>query len=338
MSFEPGPRNLITDVEGLRVGNASDNHVKSGVTVLLCDEPAIASAQVLGGSPGTRETDLLEPHNMVETIHAITLSGGSAFGLDAASGVQAYLREHGMGLPLRGQVIPIVPAAILLDLFNGGDKNWGAYPPYRELGYEAASRAELNFEIGTAGAGTGGLTATVKGGLGSASARLANGSFVGALAATNPRGSPLVGKTRQFWAAPFEKGKEFGGLGFPSPLPDGADNIIPKYPEDPEASQNTTLAVVATDLTLTKSQAKTLAIAAHDGFARAIWPVHLPVDGDIVFALSTGTRKRKPDLNEFVALCSGAAAVMARAIARGIHAARPAENDLKPTWSLLPGK
>src|SRR5262245_52698484 len=141
MTFRAGPRNLITDVAGLTVGNAEDSRVKTGVTAVLCEEPVVAAVQVLGGAPGTRETDLLEPHNSVETVNALVLSGGSAFGLDAASGVQAALRERGIGFQVRNVRIPIVPSAILNDTDNGGDKRWARYPPYRELGYEAAETA-----------------------------------------------------------------------------------------------------------------------------------------------------------------------------------------------------
>ena len=189
LMFDTGPRNLITDVAGLRVGNAADGRLKSGVTVVLCDEPAVAGVQVLGGAPGTRETDLLEPHDTVDAVNAVVLSGGSAFGLDAASGVQAGLRELGVGFAVRGDRIPIVPAAILFDLQNGGRKDWGRYPPYRELGYEALQAVSADFEIGTAGAGTGALTAGLKGGLGSASTVLPDGITVGALVAVNAAGS-----------------------------------------------------------------------------------------------------------------------------------------------------
>ncbi|RVD38592.1 peptidase T4, partial [Mesorhizobium sp. M8A.F.Ca.ET.023.02.2.1] len=227
--FRTGPRNLISDVAGLRVGNASDARLKSGVTTVLCDEPAVAGVQILGGAPGTRETDLLEPHNSVETIHAVVLSGGSAFGLDAASGVQAALRERGIGLEVGGFRVPIVPAAILFDLRNGGDKDWGRYPPYRDLGYESVQAAAADFLLGTAGAGTGALTSGLKGGLGSASTLLDNGITIGARAAVNPPGSVPVGRTRHFWAAPFEIGDEFGGLGYPSPMPEDAKRILLKY-------------------------------------------------------------------------------------------------------------
>ncbi|TPO08088.1 P1 family peptidase, partial [Mesorhizobium sp. CU2] len=289
--FRSGPRNLITDVAGLRVGNAEDHRLKSGVTVVLCDEPAVAGVQVLGGAPGTRETDLLEPQNSIAAIHAVVLSGGSAFGLDAASGVQAALREKNIGVEVGGFRVPIVPAAILFDLRNGGDKDWGRYPPYRELGYEAVQAASVDFSIGTAGAGTGALTSGLKGGLGSASTVLDSGVTIGTLAAVNPTGSVTVGRSRHFWAAPFEIDGEFGGLGHPEALPEDARKILLKYRDRRVGGQaegsSTTIAVVATDAVLTKAAAKRLAIAAHDGFARAIWPTHTPADGDLVFALAT---------------------------------------------------
>ncbi|WP_137930012.1 P1 family peptidase [Mesorhizobium comanense] len=336
--FRTGPRNLITDVAGLRVGNASDARLKSGVTAVLCDEATVAGVQILGGAPGTRETDLLEPHNSVEAIHAVVLSGGSAFGLDAASGVQAALRERGIGFEVGGFRVPIVPAAILFDLRNGGTKDWGLYPPYRDLGYEAAQAASADFQIGTAGAGTGALTAGLKGGLGSASTRLDNGVTIGALAAVNPTGSVTVGRTRHFWAAPFEIGNEFGGLGYPSPMPDDAKRILLKY-RDKQASMqmenggNTTIAVIATDAVLTKAAAKRLAMSAHDGFVRAIWPTHTPADGDLVFALATGSSGITLEADAAIDLFAAAGATMARAISRGVHAATPSENDLFPVWS-----
>ncbi len=330
--FRTGPRNLITDVAGLRVGNASDHRLKSGVTAVICDEPAVAGFQVLGGAPGTRETDLLEPHNLVETVNAIVLSGGSAFGLDAASGAQAALREAGTGFEVRGLRIPVIPAAILFDLANGGDKDWGRYPPYRELGYEAATTAATDFEIGTAGAGTGALTSGLKGGLGSASTVLDNGITIGALAAVNAIGSVTVGRTRHFWAAPFEISDEFGALGYPSPMPDDARKILLKF-RDKAVGANTTIAVIATDAVLTKPAAKRLAMAAHDGFARAIWPTHTPADGDIVFSLATGGSGRELSGDEAIDLFAASGATMARAIARGVFLAKTAPNDPFPAWS-----
>lgn len=333
MMLKAGPLNLITDVAGLRVGNAADGKAKSGVTVVLCDTPATAAVQVLGGAPGTRETDLLEAHNTVETVNAVVLSGGSAFGLDAASGVQAALREKGIGFAIRDQVIPIVPAAILFDMLNGGDKDWGRYPPYRELGYDAAQAAGREFALGTSGAGTGALTAGLKGGLGSASTVLPNGVTVGALVAVNATGSVTVGRSRHFWAAPFELDDEFGALGYPSPMPADAARVFKKYEEENSAVANTTIAVIATDAVLTKAAAKRLAIAAHDGFTRAIWPVHTPFDGDLVFALATGARGIEVGQADVVDFFAAAASTMARAIARGVHTASAAPGDIMPVWS-----
>ena len=335
MTFRPGPRNLITDVAGLRVGNADDSTLKSGVTVVTCDEAAVAGVQILGGAPGTRETDLLEAHNSVQAIHAVVLSGGSAFRLDSASGVQAALREQGIGFEVRGTRVPIVPAAILFDLTNGGSKDWSRYPPYRGMGNAAALAASSDFAIGTAGAGTGALTAGLKGGLGSASTVLANGITVGALVAVNATGSTTMGQTRHFWAAPWEVGNEFGGLGMPFPLPDDAQAIRLKFRDEARSIENTTIAVIATDAVLTKSDAKRLAIAAHDGFARAIWPSHTPVDGDLVFSLATGRSGVRLDIEQAIDLYAAAGATMARAIARGVFAATAAEGDVFPVWSSL---
>lgn len=330
MTLRPGPRNLITDVAGLRVGNAQDHRLKSGVTAIIPDKPSVAAVQVLGGAPGTRETDAMEPHNSVQEFHALVLSGGSAFGLDAASGVQAALREQGIGFDVSGHRVPVVPAAILFDLANGGDKDWGRFPPYRELGYQAANAASVEFELGTVGAGTGALTAGLKGGLGSASTVLPNGITVGALVAANPLGSVTIGRSRHFWAAPFEMGDEFGGLGLPSPLPADTAEIRFKYHAFNAA---TTIAVIATDAVLTKAEAKRLAVAAHDGFTRAIWPAHTPGDGDLVFGMATGTSGIVPDHYASMDLAAVAASTMARAIARAVYLATPAEGDVFPSWN-----
>jgi L-aminopeptidase/D-esterase-like protein len=338
MAFRAGPRNLLTDVAGLRVGNTEDARIRSGVTVVLCDQPAIAAVQVLGGAPGTRETDLLEPHNSVEKVHAIVLSGGSAFGLDSASGVQAYLRERGVGVRVHDLSIPIVPAAILFDLVNGGDKDWGRYPPYRDLGYEAAEQASETFGIGSAGAGYGALTAGLKGGLGSASTLLANGITVSALVAVNAVGSITVGDTRHFWAAPFEIGDEFGALGMPASPPGDATDVRLKFRSGNSPAANTTIAVIATDAVLTKAGAKRLAMSAHDGLARAIWPAHTPADGDLVFSLATGGSGVAPEGDAAIELGAAAAATMARAIARGVFAAEPASGDFFPAWKTRWGR
>lgn len=324
-------RNLLTDVAGLKVGNADDAALKSGVTVVLCDKPSVAAVHVMGGAPGTRETDLLAPEQTVTEVDALVLSGGSAFGLDAAGGVMAALAAEGRGFAVGPARVPIVPAAILFDLLNGGDKAWGAEPPYRALGRKALAAAGLDFAIGTAGAGAGATTANLKGGLGSASAKLANGATIAALVAVNAVGRATFGDTAHFWAAPFEVAGEFGGLGYPAAFPPDATAAAGK--PEARAGQNTTIAVVATDAILTKAEAKRLAVMAHDGFARALWPVHTPFDGDLVFALATGRVALRNGPLDLVELGIAGAAVMARAIARGIHAATPAPGDILPTWS-----
>src|SRR6185437_881551 len=192
-------RNLITDVPGVRVGQADDRALASGVTVVVFDRAVTGSVDVRGGGPGTRETALLDPAQTVEGIDAIVLSGGSAFGLDAASGVQAYLRERGRGFQVREARVPIVPGAILFDLLSGGDKDWGRYPPYREFGYEAAKTAGADVALGSVGAGLGATTVNLKGGIGSASAMTHSGLTVSALAAANAAGGVTIGETAHFW-------------------------------------------------------------------------------------------------------------------------------------------
>jgi L-aminopeptidase/D-esterase-like protein len=310
-------RNLITDVPGLKVGHAEDFLLGSGSTVVIFDEPAVASIDVRGGGPGTRETALLDPAQTVEGIDAIALSGGSAFGLDAASGVQALLREQGRGFAVRTAKVPIVPAAILFDLLSGGNKDWGRYPPYRELGYAAAARAGTDFALGSVGAGTGATTVNCKGGIGSASVQTADGMTIGALAAVNAAGSVTVGGGPWFWAAPFEINGEYGGRGLPDRFPPQALEPLTKG----GARQSTTLVVVATDAVLTKAQAKRLAVMAQSGLSRAIYPVHSPLDGDVVFAASTGRRPLADAMLGLTALGTLAANVTARAIARGVFAA-----------------
>jgi D-aminopeptidase len=311
-------RNLITDVPGLKVGHGTDDRLGSGSTVLVFDEPAIASIDVRGGGPGTRESALLDPAQTVEGIDAITLSGGSAFGLDAASGAQAWLKEQGRGFAVRSARVPIVPAAVLFDLLGGGDKDWGRFPPYRDLGYAAAAAAGLDFALGSVGAGAGATTVNCKGGIGSASMQTPDGHVVGAIAAVNAVGSVVVGNGPWFWATPFERDGEFGGRGFPPTLPPQA--LEPRTKGS--AAENTTLVIVATDAILTKAQANRLAVMAQSGLSRAIYPVHTPLDGDVVFAASTG---RRPLADPYVGLAhlgTYAANVVARAIARGVFEAK----------------
>lgn len=311
-------RNRITDIPGLRVGHAGDPTVASGVTAILFDAPVIASVDVRGGGPGTRETDLLDPERTVERIDALVLSGGSVFGLDAGAGVTAWLAEAGRGFPVGPLRVPIVPGAVLFDLLNGGDKDWGRYPPYRELGFLAAAAASDDFALGSVGAGTGARTGNLKGGIGSASATVSGTGFtVGAVAAVNAFGRATIGGGPHFWAAPFEVGDEFGGLGSPARVP--ADSLA--FPARILPGSATTLAVVATDAALTKAQCRRLAVAAQDGLARALVPVHTPLDGDLVFAVATGTVPLGDPVADLARLGDAAARVLARSVAIGVFSA-----------------
>ncbi len=324
--MKPGPRNLITDVEGLNVGNAEDRRVRTGSTVLVGDRPFTAAVCVMGGAPGTRETDLLAPDKLVQEVDALVLSGGSTFGLDAASAVVDGLREIGRGFAVGDVRVPIVPGAILFDLLNGGDKGW-VENPYKRLGRAALAAAGPEFSLGSAGAGYGATTGSVKGGLGSASAVLANGLTVGALVAVNALGSPTVGDGPHFWAAHWELDDEFGGLGAP-PRGAAADEPAPRK----RMGEATTIAIVATDAVLTQAQALRMATAAHDGMARALVPSHTPFDGDLVFAAATG-RKALPDpVADPFLLGHAAASCLSRAIARAVYLAEPVEGDLQEAW------
>jgi L-aminopeptidase/D-esterase-like protein len=321
-------RNLITDVEGLRVGNAHDTKLASGVTVTLFDEPAVASCAVFGGAPGTRETDMLEPDKMVQGIHGIVLSGGSAYGLDAASGVQAYLREQGVGLAIGDALIPLVPQAVCFDMLNGGDKNWGRYPPYRDLGYEAARTAGLDFGLGTAGGGFGATTVNLKGGLGSASAVTSSGHVVGALVIVNSVASAVIGEGPHFWSGAFEENDEFGGYGHPETVGPTQRELIWKGGPQPA----TTIALVATDAVLTKAQAKRLAVSSHAGIARGLRFSHALYDGDTVFAAATG-RKALQAEEDFTHITAVVADCLTRAVARGVFEATALPfASAQPAW------
>lgn len=323
-----GPRNLITDVEGLLVGNAQDDELKSGCTVLLGEKPFTAAVHVMGGAPGTRETDLLAPDKLVQEVDALVLSGGSAFGLDAASGVCDALRKKGRGFTVGDATIPIVPGAILFDLMNGGDKNWQTNP-YKPLGEASLADASTDFALGTVGAGTGATTRELKGGLGSASVVLENGITIGVLVAVNAIGSVIQNEQQHFWAAPFEIDGEYGGHGLASVF----DPLMEPMPLAPPTSgTNTTIAIVATDADLTQAQATRLAVAAHDGMARAVVPSHTPFDGDLVFAATTGKIPLSDPPKDQLALGHAAALCLSRAIARGVYEATAAPNDTLPTW------
>ena len=313
-------KNRLTDIAGVRVGHAENAALASGVTAVIFDSPAVAAIDVRGGGPGTREASLLDLANTVERIDALALAGGSAFGLDAGGGVQARLAEQGRGFVVRGAVIPIVPGAIIFDLLNGGDKAWGRFAPYRELGYAAATAASTDFTIGSVGAGLGATTANFKGGLGSASAATQEGVAVAALAVVNAAGTVTVGDGPWFWAAPFEVDGEYGGRGLPPSFTSQMLAMRLKGGAAATAVENTTLAVVVTDAILTKPQAKRLAMIAQTGFARAIYPVHAPLDGDVVFAAATCEKSIDP-LVGLTELGLVAANVVARAVARGVYAA-----------------
>jgi L-aminopeptidase/D-esterase-like protein len=340
MRAGPGLRNLITDVPGLKVGQARDEAARTGVTVILPDERAVCAVDVRGGAPGTRETDALAPENLVEAVDAVVLSGGSVYGLAAADGVVAWLGAQGRGYGLIPGVppSPVVPAAILFDMANGGDKAWGESPPHRDLGRRAVAAADLEFALGTAGAGYGAMAGALKGGTGSASVLSADGYTVGAVAAVNCWGSVVApgkaGDGRTFWAAPYEIGGEFGGLGSAG-LAAGPDEW--GLAKRPDAGRNTTIACVATDAALTPAQAKRLAVMAQDGLSRAIRPAHAPFDGDIVFALSTGRRPLGAPADFVVARLGALAAdALARAIARGVHEATAWPGTDVRCWRDLP--
>ena len=331
----PGLRNLITDVPGLKVGQAEDLAVRTGVTVILPDQAAVVASDVRGGGPATRETDATALENLVHAFDAVVLSGGSVYGLAAADGVVSWLgaRHRGYSLsPTPGApVSPVVPAAALYDLANGGRKDWGVDPPYRALGMRAVETAGDHFALGTAGAGCGAMAGGLKGGIGSASIVSSDGITVGAIVAVNSAGSVIAPGGKTFWAAPYEIGSEYGGLG-----PAG----LKASPEDwgraranPEPRKNTTIAVVATDAKLTPDEAKRVAMMAQDALALSIRPTHTPFDGDVVFAMATG----KVDLAEnrpFATAKIGTLAsdTLARAIARAVYEATPWPGSTVPTW------
>lgn len=327
----PAHANLITDVAGVLVGNADDGDLRSGVSAVVFEQPAIAACCILGGAPAGVATNSFEPDMVVEAVDALVLSGGSGFGLEATMGVQAWLRQQGRGFAIGDTRIPIVAGAICFDMINGGDKNWGRYSPYRELGFKAAESAtKAPFVLGTAGGGFGATTVNLKGGLGSASAVTPSGYTVGALVVVNAIGAATMGDGPHFWAAAFEVGQEFGGIGFPkATTPD-----MTKLAWKGGPTFATTIAIVATDAILTKPMAKRLAIAANDGFARALRITHALFDGDTLFAASTGRVALKDPVNDQIEIGAVAADVVARAIARGVYEAQPYPFGPSPvpTW------
>ncbi len=321
-------KNLLTDVPGLKVGNAHDARLASGTTAIVFDAPAAAGVAVPGGSPALRDTGLLRPEMTVARVDAFVLSGGSVFGLDAAGGVIAWLHAHGRGLAVGAARAPIVPGAALFDLDNGGDKEWGRRSPYFDLGWAAAESAAAEFALGSVGAGCGATTCDLKGGLGSASAVTSKGFVVGALVAVNAAGKATRGSSPRFWAAAYERGAEFGGLG------EGAladDAFVFALKSDDRV--NTTLAVVASDAAFDTAQATRVATMATAGFALALRPAHAPSDGDVVFAAATARAAHAADLRDLAEIGTLAAECLARAIARAVYEATPLPfAGAKPSW------
>lgn len=317
-----GPKNLLTDVPGLKVGNAEAPGIASGTTVILADRPIMASADVRGGAPGTRDLALLDPACLVDGIDAVVLSGGSAYGLAACDGVVDRLADAGRGFVVGPAHVPIVPGVILFDLWYGPEPNRRA-KSYVELGAKAYDAAASVFELGSVGAGYGATCGEMKGGLGSASeVDVESGLVVGALVAVNAVGSAVIPGTNTFWAYALEQNGELGGQSAPKLPAGGLDLTAGSAP--PAVGANTTIAVVATNAKLDKAACCRVAIMAHDGFARALRPVHTPYDGDSVIALATGEGPSEggPALLDRVGRM--AADCMARAIARGVFLAEGA--------------
>ena len=322
---KPGARNTITDVPGFKVGQTEDAKVRTGVSVIVPDAPAIAAVAVSGGGPGTRETDLLSAGMLVDGIDAICLSGGSAFGLAAADGVASGLKQEGRGfalVPLTGVPrTPIVPTAMLYDLANGGDKSWGDVSPYAALGLEAYRARGLGVELGQAGAGFGAKAGAFAGGTGSASIVTHDGITVGALAGVNCFGSVFMPGTDAYWAWPYEIDGEFGGKRPPEDYAADAEDWGAAK-ANPALGQNTTIACIATDVALTASEAKRVAQMALSGFSRAIRPVFAPFDGDALFVMSSAKVESGEERAILVARIGElAASTLSRAIARGVYEA-----------------
>lgn len=314
----PGPRNLISDVPGILVGNAEDHAGRTGVSVVLPERPVLAAVDVRGGAPGTRETDLLDPTCRVERVDAICLAGGSAFGLRAADAVIDWLTARGRGLEVGPWRVPIVPGAIIFDLASGGGTAIAAAPPYHRLATAACDAADADFALGNAGAGLGARAGRLKGGLGSASVVGEDGIVVGALVVANPVGAVTMPECGTFWAWALEQNDELGQQKLPQRRPPMSIDL----PVEARIGGNTTLAVVATNAPLDKAAATRVAGMAHDGLARAIRPVHTPFDGDSIFVISTGEHDSREAAAMMVArVGSMAADCVARAVCRGVFEA-----------------
>jgi L-aminopeptidase/D-esterase-like protein len=327
MPARPGRDNLITDISGVLVGSAHDSAALTGVTVIRPSRRAVAAVAVAGGGPGTRETDALGADTLVDAVDAVVLAGGSVYGLAAADGVCAVLGAAGQGFALRpgtgAPVSPVVPAAILYDLANGGNKSWGETPPYRDLGMTALKAAGASFALGRAGAGFGAQAGQDRGGLGSASVVADDGVSVGAVVAVNAFGAVKMPGTEAFWAWPYEQGGEFGGARPPAGYALDLDDWGAAKVASNAGRTNTTIGCIATNVSLTPPEAQRVAKMALAGFARAVRPVFAPTDGDVLFCLSTSEVEAggaRPLL--LARLGELGAACVARAIARGVWAAR----------------
>ena len=315
--IQPGPRNSLADVVGLFVGNAVDLNALTGVTVVLPDRPLLAAVDVRGGIPGTYHTDALGSGGLMRHISALVLTGGAAYGIDAVAGLTSWLGARGRGFAGWGAVIPLVCGAVIFDLTNGGNKLWGEVSPYRALADAAAELAAADFALGNAGAGLGAIAATLKGGLGTASAYdSVTGATVAALVVVNPYGSVTMPGSPTMWAWYLEQAGELGGQTFPTAVTGHAFEVKTGM------ASNTTIGVVATDAVLNHEDLQRLAMMSQDGYARAIRPVHTPFDGDTLFAISTEAVPVAQEPVTLLRLGTIAADVVARAIMRGVfHAA-----------------
>jgi L-aminopeptidase/D-esterase-like protein len=340
MTLRCGPTNTLSDVPGIRTGHATrrgDGWLTGTTVVLTGPDGAVGGVDVRGGGPGTRETDLLDPRNAVERVHAVVLTGGSAFGLAAADGVMACLVDDGIGFAVGGpgEVVPIVPAAVVFDLGRGGDFAGRPDASFGVTAYRAAASSEPGQAVaqGVVGAGTGAAAGQLKGGLGSASAVLPDGSTVAALVVVNPAGSVVDPCTGELYAARFGLDAEFGRLRAPD-----ADDMeraravgaALRGPAFGHPVLATTIGVIATDLTLTKAQCAKVSGIGHDGMARAVRPVHTMFDGDTLFTLATGARGA-PDPMAFFTLLEAAGDCVTRAIGHAVLAAETVEAGGR-TW------
>ena len=317
-----GPKNSITDIDGFLVGNAHDDNIKSGVTVLTRSTSFRASVSILGGAPGTKETDLLSPDKIVENIDGIVLAGGSAFGLDASSGVMDCLRIQNRGFDTGAIKVPIVPSAILFDLKNGGLKDW-KINPYRDLGQKAFLNISDYFEVGSVGAGCGATTSVVKGGLGTNSIFYGDRIKVAAIIAVNSVGSPFFPGTNILYSDFYSGEKEY----MERPPMTASINSTKLL-----TGEATTLGIVCTNLNFNKNDLNRIAISAHSGIARAIEPSHTPFDGDIIFSATSGTEPIVNNDKDLMLVCQLSALCVTQAVGSAIKAARKKKGDQLSCW------